>query len=254
MRRLFLIVALALWPSLAGAERVIAVMGIERIAITSNFTGTEIVVFGAIEPDAQTVSRRGGYDVVVTLRGPARTLVVRERQQMMGLWLNGNERTFLAAPTYYAALVSRPLVEIANEQLLTQHEIGIANLRLDVRPGGPVDPAGDVNLRAELRRLKMKEGLWIDQIGAVDMPTPQVFRARAPIPSNTPIGIYAVEVLVFSDGSLVGRERTTFEIEKAGFEQIVAQASQRQAWSYGALSVALAILTGWLAGALFRRS
>ncbi len=97
-------------------------------------------------------------------------------------------------------------------------------------------------------------GVWREAPGAIDRPARHVFRARAAIPANAPIGIYAVRVLVFARGELVARESTTFEVMKAGFEQEVFEASRRQAWAYGVGSVVLALAIGWLAGALFRRS
>ena len=52
------IVALAL--SRAGAESLVTAVSSDTVSIESNFTGTEIVVFGTIERDARTVSRRRG--------------------------------------------------------------------------------------------------------------------------------------------------------------------------------------------------
>ena len=57
------IVALAL--SRAGAESLVTAVSSDTVSIESNFTGTEIVVFGTIERDARTVSRRRGYDILI---------------------------------------------------------------------------------------------------------------------------------------------------------------------------------------------
>jgi hypothetical protein len=53
----------------ARAETLITSLSNHRVLINSNYTGTLIAVFGAIERDAQTVARGTGYDVVVTVRG-----------------------------------------------------------------------------------------------------------------------------------------------------------------------------------------
>jgi hypothetical protein len=66
----------------AWAETLITSLSNHRVLINSNYTGTEIAVFGAIERDAQTVARATGYDVVVTVRGPRQFLTVREKERM----------------------------------------------------------------------------------------------------------------------------------------------------------------------------
>ena len=56
--------------------------------IKSNFTGTQVVVFGTIERDAQTIARSGVYDVVVTVAGPPTNLVTRRKKRTLGVWIN----------------------------------------------------------------------------------------------------------------------------------------------------------------------
>ena len=64
----------------AAAESLTASLSTARVAITSNYTGSSIVVFGVIERDAQTVARAGAYDIIVTVRGPRQSLVVRVKE------------------------------------------------------------------------------------------------------------------------------------------------------------------------------
>jgi hypothetical protein len=54
----------------ASAERLVTTLSTSRVLIASNFTGADVVLFGSVERDAQTVARRGGYDIVVTVTGP----------------------------------------------------------------------------------------------------------------------------------------------------------------------------------------
>ena len=59
----------------AAAERLVSTLSTSRVLIASNFTGADVVLFGSVERDAQTVARRGGYDIVVTVTGPRETIV-----------------------------------------------------------------------------------------------------------------------------------------------------------------------------------
>jgi len=82
----------------AAAERLISALSTSRVLITSNFTGADVVLFGSVERDAQTVSRRGGYDIVVTVTGPRETIVTFRKQRVAGIWVNAESRSFVVFP------------------------------------------------------------------------------------------------------------------------------------------------------------
>ena len=101
----------------AAAETLVTSISHTRVLITSNYTGASIAVFGAIERDAQTVSRGAAYDIVVTVRGPRQALVVREKEPLGPVWLNQEQQKFPDAPAYLGVFSSRPLAEITSDVL-----------------------------------------------------------------------------------------------------------------------------------------
>ena len=76
----------------ARAETLVTSISSSRVEITSNYTGGTIAVFGAVERDGQTIARTGGYDVVVTAKGPRQNLTVREKEPVGPLWLNREQQ------------------------------------------------------------------------------------------------------------------------------------------------------------------
>jgi uncharacterized protein (TIGR02186 family) len=89
MKRIALTCALLLIAALpASAERLITSLSSHQVLVTSSFTGIELVLFGSIERDAKTVSRKGEYDIIVTVAGPRETLVVRRKDLVVGIWTN----------------------------------------------------------------------------------------------------------------------------------------------------------------------
>jgi len=62
----------------AHAERLVVSLSAHRVLINSSFTGAEPVLFGVIERDAASATRRSGYDVVVTVTGPRQEVVTRQ--------------------------------------------------------------------------------------------------------------------------------------------------------------------------------
>ena len=60
-----LILVLAGLP--ASAERLITSLSNHQVLVTSSFAGIELVLFGSIERDAATVSRKGEFNIIVTV-------------------------------------------------------------------------------------------------------------------------------------------------------------------------------------------
>src|SRR6185436_21110833 len=112
-RSVTLAILLAL-ASPARAERLITTLSTSRVLISSNFTGADVVLFGSVERDAQTVSRRGNYDIVVTVRGPLETIVTYRKERVFGIWVNADSRTFVDAPSYLTVLSNRTINDIAD--------------------------------------------------------------------------------------------------------------------------------------------
>ena len=52
---------------------------------------------------------------------------------------------------------------------------------------------------------------------------------------------------------MLARADESFSIAKTGFEQFMVTFSREDSFIYGVMCVALALLTGWLAGVIFRR-
>ena len=101
----------------AQAERLVTSVSTHRVLITSNFAGTELVLFGAID-EAPPNTQIGAYDVVVSVRGPARSYVTRHKERMLGLWVNRDSREFSQVPSYLAVMSNKPIAEIGSAEML----------------------------------------------------------------------------------------------------------------------------------------
>lgn len=254
MRRLALaLVALALACGLARAETLVLSLSSDKIAITSNFTGADIAIFGAVERDATTISRAAAYDVVVSVRGPRGSLAVREKSRVGPMWLITDQRRYIAIPAFIATLSNRPLQEIAGEEMRRKITLGVDAL---VPPQGRrtdiFDP-DEPNFRQALMRLRREEGLFVEHGDAAEFLTPSLFRATLRIPGIAPLGRYDVDVTLLSDGVPLARQSAHFNVIKGGLEQRLATAAREQPWSYGLATALMAVFLGWIATIIFRR-
>jgi uncharacterized protein (TIGR02186 family) len=238
----------------AQAERLITSVSSYRVYITSNFTGAELMLFGSIERDAATVSRRGGYDIVITVRGPNQTIVTRRKRRVLGIWVNTESRTFVEVPSYLAVRANRPIAEIADPELLRRNQIGLDYILLPQEIGTDVaDVRRDDPFRMAFLRLQKQRGHYRERDNAVTFLTPTVFRSTIPLPADVPVGSYEVDVKLLADGALLWRDTSAFETVKVAFEQFVANAAREHALLYGFSTAGLALVVGWLASIIFRR-
>ena len=236
----------------ARSESLVASLSTSRVQITSNYTGASIVVFGAIEKDAQTIARAGSYDIVVTVRGPRAALVVREKEPMGPIWLNRERQPFPDVPLYIAVLSSRRVEEITTDALRNRLKVGLEAIvnapDFTYSRGGADRP-----FRAALLRLQKQERLYIESGRGVTFLTSSLFRAPVPIPAIAPPGNYEVDVVLFADSVMLARSQTNFELVKTGFEQEVAAIARDWSLLYGLLVAATALMFGWIASVIFRR-
>jgi uncharacterized protein (TIGR02186 family) len=236
------------------AEQLVVSLSNHRIAINSNFVGENLVLFGAIEPDAGKTLRGGGYDLVVTVRGPRTTLRARRKGRVLGIWVNVDSQEFVRVPSYLAFLSNRPVSAIAGTDMLRRLQIGLDNFLLPQRIGADVgDTAPTDPYREALVRHQRDRGVYLEQPKAVTYLTPGVFRAAIALPAEVPTGTYAIEAKLFADGALVASTTSALEVIKAGFEQYVADAARDDGLLYGLATMLMALATGWLASAVFRR-
>lgn len=227
----------------ARAQSIVADLSHRQIDISTGFSGEELLLFGATE---------GEGDIVVTVTGPSRNEVVRRKERVAGIWVNGASVTFLEAPAYYRVAASRPLEDIAPPSVLAALQLGKERLDLFTRDGRPGTEI--LAFREALIRNKQRADLYGEDISKIQITGGRLFRTDIPFPANVPTGEYLVHVYLFKNGVLVSQEETPLTVRKAGLEaQIYSFAHDHAPW-YGAIAIALALLAGWLAGVIFRRT
>ena len=222
--------------------QLIADLSNHLIAITSDFTGADLLVFGAVD---------GQGDIVVVVRGPRGAAVVRKKSQVFGIWLNLQSVTFNNTPSFYAVASTRPLDQLGAEDVLKLHEIGVENLRFE--PQNETSPEEWQTFRESLIALKQRLGLYSMAPAHVDVVGGRLFRATVPFPAATPIGTYIADVFLIQDGVVVAAQSSPLVVSKVGFGAEVFDFAHDESSVYGLFAVVAAAMAGFLGNLMFRR-
>jgi len=223
-----------------------------EIAITSDFAGADLTVFGALSNTDQLLLAIGQYDIVVVLEGPRLNATVRRKDRVFGIWVNTRSMTFERVPVAYSLSSTRPVDNITTPLELNDHGIGTEHIPLT--PIGLVGNAANLaDFRDAFRRLQSASGLYEHDPSGVRFVSSSLFKATLRLPADVPNGVHTVRAYLFKSGKFVTDKSLPLRVIKTGVEQMITDAAHDRPISYGLFSVLLAIVTGWGASVVFRR-
>ena len=253
---LFAFPAMAQMPALGetvdSKERLQIGMSTSEIAITSDFHGADLTIFGTVDYADELLMAIGQYDIVVALEGPKDNTTVRKKERLFGIWVNRRAMTFEMVPESYSISSTRAVDTIAVEQELNERGVGLNHIPL--RAVGFVGNAANLGeFRDAYRRLKQTHGLYERDPSGVRFVSPTLFRATLRLPANIPNGVHTVRAFLFKSGVFVGEQQLPLRVVKTGIEQAITDAARETPLAYGLFAVLMAIITGWSASILFRK-
>ncbi|KAF0675320.1 TIGR02186 family protein [Profundibacterium mesophilum] len=239
------------WPASGTAdEQVVAGLSQNRISITANFDGTEILIFGAVKRDAPAPDGPP-LEVVITVEGPDEAVAVRRKARWAAIWLNRDSVEIDSAPSFYAVSTSGPLRAALSNTEDLRHAITIKRaIRSVGAPPGIDDPK---SFTEALIRIREAVGLYQLNEGTVRITEETLFETRVALPANLVEGNYEVRVFLTRGGRIANSFKTAIFVQKVGLERFLFTLAHEQPLLYGLLSIAIAILAGWAASAAFRQ-
>ena len=249
--------ALALAPLLLvgarGAETPVLVPDVSQrsVRIVYSFTGAELLLFGAVVYPGGRPATDKPVDIVVVVKGPTQSVLVREKEKVAGIWINADQLRYRSAPSFYAVASSRPIERLVDERTRAIYELGLDSLQLSPASSAPSDE--QQRFQGGLVELKRRAGLYYADPHAVEITGGVLYRARLLIPARVPVGRYTAETFLIRDGRVLAAAVRPIDIQKAGFERFVARAADRSAVLYGLTAVLLSVALGWAAGWAARR-
>lgn len=247
--------AAALTPAKAG---LVTDLSQHQISIRSNFTGAEILIFGALE--AESAAKPGqSTDIAVVVSGPRRDETVRRKARVAGIWINYESVTFESVPGYYAVASTRPLGNMLSDRVRAIEQIGADHLTFGKLIATSIDSSritlGEEQAAAftdALIRRKRELGLFHNAPEGVAFLGNTLFRTTIDIPANVPLGLYTAKVYLIRDGAVIDVISTPLFIEKSGLERLIYRLAHTDPLFYGIFAVMLATFAGWTAALIYR--
>lgn len=245
----------ALTP-LQGRESVEADVSTRSVAVTSGFTGVEIVVFGSVDNSRQESAEAGLYDIVVVVEGTSKPLIARRKSRVGGIWINTSAVQFEKVPSYYAISSTRPLEEVADTKTLMDNGIGFEHVPMTPLRyyAARYPPTAIKAFKSAVVRLKQKENLYVKEDYGVVFIGRSLFRASINLPANVPVGPLVARVYLFRDGQLLSQYLAHVQLEREGVERFLHMLAFRYPTFYGLFAVGIAVGAGLVSFAFFRRA
>jgi uncharacterized protein (TIGR02186 family) len=247
MRALLMFLAFAL-PA-AATESIVTGLSENRVQITANFDGSDILIYGAVNRDAPA-PQGDPLEVIVTVEGPSTPLVLRRKEQVAGIWINRSSVTIDAAPSFYAVATTGPLEEILSGTEDLRHKI---TLQHAIRAVGISDEAANSPDFVEaLQRIRLNEDRYRVDERSVQLVEETLFRTDVALPANLTDGNYTVRLFILRGGKVIDSQERLIGVRKAGVERFLFNLAHQQPLVYGLLSLLMAAVAGWAASAAFR--
>ena len=240
------LIFLLLMVAPAQAEQIVLGLSRDQVAITANFDGSDILIFGAVKREAP-IPLGDDLGVIVTVAGPALPVTVRRKERRLGIWVNTDVVEVDAAPSFYAVASNAPMRDVLRDVEDLRYRITIPRA---IRSVGTGVSDGRVFTQA-LTRIRAGQDLYQVLEGAVDLEEETLFRTAITLPANLTEGTYVARIFLTRDGRVIDEYFTAIPVEKVGLERWLHYLAHESPALYGLLSLAIAIAAGWGASAAF---
>lgn len=229
-------------------ETIVAGLSQNLVSITTNFTGSEILIYGAVKRE-RAIPDGAPLEVIATIQGPSGPLTVRRKERRFGIWMNVDSVNIGRAPSFYAIASSVPLAQALSETENLRYQVTIPSA---IRAVGIAGEAVDAPVFLEsLIRLRTESHDYVLNENSVKLLESTLFRADVALPANLTEGEYKVRLFITRDGAVVDMHEESITVNKDGLERWIYNLAHEHSLLYGLLALFLAVAAGWGASAAF---
>ena len=238
---IFLIIIL--WSKIISAQAFFD-LSENKIKIETDFIGKEIIIFGILNDNEETI---------ITIKGPERKSKIQKKERILGFWFNTKQITYDKIPSIFFIASSANIEKILPTSSLIKEEIGF-NYLLENKISKR-NFISDISLESwgkNFVRLKKSKDLF--KVFKIEKIENKLFQTRVFFPSDSIPGKYLVNVYQIKNNVILSKNEKYINLVKSGIGSKIYNFAHNNAAAYGLFTIIFAILSGFLAAALFRRS
>ena len=242
-KSIFFIIFIMLNTNVFGSEAYFD-LSEKEIQIQTNFNGKEIIVFGILE---------SGEDTIVSIKGPRKDTKMSKKERILGFWFNTKQITYNKIPSIFFIASSGNLKDILPMSTIIKEELSFDLLlenKLSKR-----NFISDISLddwKNNFVRIKKDKSLFKEY--NVEKIENKLFQTRVFFPAESIPGEYKVIVYQIKNNVILNKKEKIITLKKSGIGSQIYDFAHKNAAAYGLFAIIFAILSGFLAATLFRRS
>ena len=215
-----------------------------NIKIETNFIGKEVIIFGILNNDQETI---------LTIKGPEKNAVIQKKERILGFWFNTKQITYNQIPSIFFIASSNEIEHILPASTIIKEELSF-NYLLENKTSQR-NFISDISLdtwKDNFVRIKKNKNLFKEyKIENIDN---KLFQTRIFFPAKSIPGEYKVNVYQIKNNLILNNKEKVITLKKSGIGDQIYNFAHKNAAAYGLFAIIFAVLSGFLAATLFRRS
>ena len=215
-----------------------------NIKIETNFIGKEVIIFGILNDDQETI---------MTIKGPEKNAVIQKKERILGFWFNTKKITYNQIPSIFFIASSNEIEDILPTSTIIKEELSFDYL-LENKTSQR-NFISDISLdtwKSNFVRIKKNKNLFKEyKIENIDN---KLFQTRIFFPAKSIPGEYKVNVYQIKNNLILNKKEKVITLKKSGIGNQIYNFAHKNAAAYGLFAIIFAVLSGFLAATLFRRS
>ena len=215
----------------------------KQIEIETDFNGKEIIIFGTLQVNE---------DTIIIIQGPKKDTQMMKKERILGFWFNTKKIIYKDIPSVFFLSPSRPVKDILNQDTIIKEKLYFDEILTNaLTQRNFIGQNNFLKWNENLIKIKKNEKLFKEyQLKNIEN---KLFQTRVFFPSNTMPGIYKVTIFQIKNKIIMSKKNKSINIKKSGIGEKVFEFAHNEPAAYGLLSILFAIISGLIAATLFRR-
>ena len=216
----------------------------DNIKIETNFTGKEVIIFGILND---------GQETIMTIKGPEKNAVIQKKERILGFWFNTKQITYNQIPSIFFIASSKNIEDILPASTIIKEELSF-NYLLENKTSQRnfISDVSLENWKDNFVRINKNKNLFKKyNVEKIDN---KLFQTRIFFPAKSIPGEYKVNVYQIKNNLILNNKEKIITLKKSGVGSQIYNFAHNNAAAYGLFAIIFAIMSGFLAATLFRRS